>query len=351
MKSKKFLHITLWLTAICLMLVAIFNYIIDPFYYYHLPYAGMQYLCYGEMQQNLNLARNAKYDTLITGTSMCENFRVSWFDNKYDCNAIKLTFAGGHTKDFTQLFDQAFSSGNQINKVFFGIDIYTLISDLDTTRFQYDDYQVSSNPLYDVEYLLNKDVTIKYSYTSLGHSLDHYNEPTSLGDDLYVWDSDSVQYGREAVLSNYSRPDIQQRDSDNGYGDIVDLNLSRLEKYIQDNPATEFYLFYPPYSILYWDTMIRHGEVNSQILTLEKATKDLLNYPNVKVFSFITDPEIITNLNNYKDYTHYRSSINQFMLDQFEQQEYLLTKDNYYFKFESFKDFILSFDYEQYFDK
>ena len=38
--------------------------------------------------------------------------------------------------------------------------------------------------------------------------------------------------------------------------------------------------------------------------------KQLLDYPNVKLFYYQNIEEIVTDLNNYKDYSHYSSDVN-----------------------------------------
>ncbi len=350
MKQKKSLRLVLLITIAGLLLVALFNYTVDPFCYYRMPSNGMLFISYGEMEQNLNLAKNDKYNAVITGTSMCENFRSSWFNETYGCHAEKLTFAGGQTKDFTQLFDAVFNSGNDVDYVFYGVDIYTLLSNPESTRFEYQKYQISSNPFYDVQYLLNKDVLMKYSVTSYANAKNHSGSVSEVPDDIYIWDKDdTITYSKDAALASYTRPDVRDVNDVNEY-DNVAVNLEMLGKFIGENQSTQFYLFFPPYSILYWDSMSRTRKLQTQIATLESASEYFLQYDNVHLYSYITDTDIIEDLSNYKDYTHYRPEVNQMMLQGFSTEEYLLTKENYHMIFDQFEKHLELFDYDQYFD-
>ena len=348
--KKNYSKIVIVVVAICLFCVGFINYIIDPFYNYHGPMKGTKPVIYGEMYQNKGMAKYFEYDSLVTGTSMTEGFLASWFSEKFDCNAIKLPYAGGHMKDFDMLFETVFESKENVKNIFFGLDLYTLNSEPDTTRFEYPKYQISSNIFDDVEYLLNNDILANYSLKTymVGKSPD-YNFDM---DNIYVWEDIST-YGKDVALSNYVRPDIkidvvEKEVTENIY---LEKNLEVLCSYIENNPDTNFYVFYPPYSILYWDYMTRIKENNMQFYILEQASEKLLSYDNVQLYGFVTNKEIITNLDNYKDYTHYKQSINKYMVDCMGTDENRLTKENYKKVFEDFKNFVENYDYDSIFNE
>ena len=57
-------------------------------------------------------------------------------------------------------------------------------------------------------------------------------------------------------------------------------------------------------------------------------TKRLSEFSNVAIYDFQSAIEITTNLNNYKDFTHYHQNINNWMIEQIKENNYLVTKDN-----------------------
>ena len=348
MKEKLFYKLIVLFVILGLAIVGTINYLVDPFFVYHKPYFGLEPYVYGEMYQNLGMAKHFEYDTLVTGTSMTEGFVASWFDEKYDCNALKLPFAGGNMKDFTNLFDVSINNNNDIKRIFYGLDIYSLLVDPDSTRFEYEDYQLTNNPLSHLSYLLNNQILMKYGLqmvtrTQAGQKFDK--------DSMYVWESES-QYGKEIVLNSYQRPDILEKRDENSVNQQelnYYQNIDNLIYYIENYPNIEFYIFYPSYSILYWDFMTRIDEIDFELGILKSTTERLLSYDNVKLYGFIMNEDIITNLDNYKDYTHYKQDINRYMLESFDTSNDEINIGNYQQKFEDFEDLIYNYNYDEIF--
>ena len=81
MKENVWNKIVLGSTGAALILVAAVNMLIDPFLHYHAPLGGLQYPLKDERYQNDGIMRNYPYNAVITGTSMCQNFKPSEFDD------------------------------------------------------------------------------------------------------------------------------------------------------------------------------------------------------------------------------------------------------------------------------
>ena len=77
----------------------------------------------------------------------------------------------------------------------------------------------------------------------------------------------------------------------------------------------------------------------------------LVNYPNIHLYNFLDEYDIITNLNNYKDVEHYSDRINSIILDKIKNNENIVTNDNYKKKSKEIRDFYLNYDYEKLFQK
>ena len=96
-----------------------------------------------------------------------------------------------------------------------------------------------------------------------------------------------------------------------------------------EHPNTTFYLFFPPHSILYYDTVIRRGDFSKMLACEEIVIEELLKYENIKLYSMANETSVICNLDNYIDQKHYSGSINSWILESMAQDHYLLTPDNY----------------------
>ncbi|MCI8991537.1 MAG: hypothetical protein HFG80_02235 [Eubacterium sp.] len=75
------------------------------------------------------------------------------------------------------------------------------------------------------------------------------------------------------------------------------------------------------------------------------AIEELIKYPNIKLYSFDTNFDLICDLNNYKDQGHYGEWVNSWILEQMQTDEYLLTDDNYLDYLETVGSFYANYDY------
>ena len=73
--------------------------------------------------------------------------------------------------------------------------------------------------------------------------------------------------------------------------------------FVEEHPETEFYFFFPPYSILYWHNVMQDNSLNATMAQYRYVADRLLQYDNVHLFYF-QNMEEVTDLNNYADYSH-----------------------------------------------
>ena len=75
-----------------------------------------------------------------------------------------------------------------------------------------------------------------------------------------------------------------------------------------------------------------------------------MEYDNIHVFSFFSDYETITNLDNYKDIAHHRGEVNSQILKWMAEGKYELTKENYEAYCSEVYDFYMNYDYDAMFE-
>ena len=80
------------------------------------------------------------------------------------------------------------------------------------------------------------------------------------------------------------------------------------------------------------------------------ATELLLECPNVRLFNFYNQYDVITNMDYYRDKEHYSAEINTKILDWMASGVGLITKENYSDRFELEKEYYLNYDYESIFE-
>jgi hypothetical protein len=304
-----------------------------------------------ERYQNNGILKHFEYDSVITGTSMTQNFSASEFDALFDCQSIKVCNSGGSYKEMHDRLQTGFSSNNSIKYVIWGLDYSFLLSDKDTMGYSdLPEHLYNDSFFDDYKYLLSKDALV-LSIKCLIDTILHL-EPTSF-DDYSYW-ADNYSFGKKIVDRTYTRSETKDVDHPFTDSDYVVLfeNLSQnILSLAKANPQTEFFIFFPPYSIYYFDGLNNSGKLQRQLMAEKKAIEMLLQYDNVHLFSFFDEFEMITNLENYKDATHYGPWINSYILKSLKERNHELTMDNYIEYCNSVREFYSNYDYDRLFIK
>ncbi|MBQ8821816.1 MAG: hypothetical protein IJZ82_04180 [Lachnospiraceae bacterium] len=346
MDSKKWNLIVLGGTGGLLLLLAVVTIVIDPFLHFHKPLEGLEYPMKDERYLNDGIARWFDYDAIITGTSMTQNFKVSEWNEKMGVNAIKTSYSGASFHEITESLRRAFSYNPDVKIVLCSLDSSRIMYPADKDEYEgYPEYLYNANPFDDVEYVLNKEVMPKtlavINYTRAG-------EKTPSMDVYGSW-SQYHTFGRDAVAKTMAQlPEISE--------EVVlseeELAMARenVEKnwleLVKQNPSTEFYLFFPPYSIAYWDALHHTKQMDVHIQLELLATEIMLQAENVHLYAFWDWMDVIGNLDNYMDSMHYSEEINSKIIDAIASTESELTKENYKAYYEGIRELYSNYDYD-----
>lgn len=318
---------------------------VDPFFQYHKPLAWFPYLVDNQVNQNPGLAKHMDYDGILIGSSMTASFNTDWFEELMGMKTQKLSYNGSYPKDLSNIMQLVFDAkGDQVKAVYMAVDQSTFSADPEETKFPVTDYLYDDNVFNDVPYLLNKDVLLDYILRPLADRKD-----ASDWAELYKpWWTDEY-YNKANVLMYYEAAEEKREEealAADYFKDAVEENLQKnILPYIEAHPETEFYIFYPPYSILFWNDITREKELEAVIGRLEYMTEGLLNYENVHVFNFLGKEEIICNLNNYADYMHYHKNVCRYITECFATGENELHPENYGQAFDEIRTLAMSYNY------
>jgi len=345
-KAKIWNRVVIGGTIVLLSFIAGITAWIDPFLHYHAPLASLQYPLKDERYQNDGIIRHYKYDALITGTSMTQNFKPSEMNELWDVNAVKTSYSGAGYHELCESIERAFSHQPDLKYVVCSVDVNLMMRDAEADEYSdYPEYLYDANPFNDVSYLLNKEVVPKtiavLNYTRAG-------ERTPNRDEYSRW-SHYKMYGKDAVLSSKAElPRVEEK------GIFTEEEKAMVTENITENfvalakahPETEFYLFFPPYSICYWEAMVELKELEPCLQQKQLAVELLLEVDNIHVFSFADRLDIVGDLNNYTDTLHYGEWINSEILRMMYEGENELTKENYIDYYEKVYRIYQEYDYE-----
>ena len=312
-RFKKWILSTTVMIFILFFLAAVMVVWVDPFFQYHEPLADFPYLVDNQLSQNPGMAKHMEYDSVLLGSSMTVNFNTHWFDELLGLKTLKLSYSGAYPKDQANIMDIVFDSGHDVKAVFLGIDVTTCTGGVDETKYPIPEYLYDDNYWNDVEYLFNKDVVLNYILRPIADP-----DPTDLATVYESWWTDEY-YNIQWVMHNYEPPELVEAETPaDAYLESTAQNLkTNICPYIEQNPDTVFYVFFPPYSILYWNDVMRENHLEATMAQYAYIAKTLFAYDNVRIFYFPNKEEIVTDLNNYADYTHYHRDINRYMTECF----------------------------------
>ena len=345
MDSKKFFTRTITYTLLLLVLIAGFIILIDPFVRYHAPSFKLAAVETDERSSVIGLARNMDYDTALIGSSMSENFKDTWFeDNVLGNKCVKLPLQGAHMDDYEPVLKEALKHEGTKN-IFFCLDTYLFIDDNNSYPCTIEDYYLATPGIKDVHYLFNKSVLFDYVPKFL---VNNYREDYD-DSNAYVW-NDDYEYSKYAARAAYMSLRLLVKQEERAYDvyfDNADKVTDRLLSIINDNKDVNFYLYAPPYSILFWDDCILKGNATATICTLDREYERLLQCSNVRLFYFQNDYDTITDLNYYRDYSHYNQQVNLKMYRYMKAGDYELTQATCYDTLLSMYEYITTYNYEQ----
>lgn len=304
------------LSGLCfLILCGIAVVIVDPFFHYHAPLDRFPYEIDNQLSQNPGMARHMDYDSVIFGSSMTVNFDTDWFREEMGLDTLKLSYSGAYPRDISNIGRIVFDSGHDVKAVFLGVDVTSYSGAIDEIKFPIPEYLYDDNLINDVSYIFNKDVLLEYIVRPV---LDP--DPTDLSTVYSSWWTDEYynenyvlpEYlkTREQVVSEGVQSELPEDYFTQAICDNMDVNIIPM---ISEHPDTEFVCFFPPYSILFWDNCMIEGRLSATLREYELISQMLLEYDNVRIFFFADEEDIITDLNNYADYTHYHPRFNHYM--------------------------------------
>lgn len=263
---------------------------------------GETALFVNERYEMAGLIRRQDYEDIVMGTSLVANYRASWFTQGTGRETLKITFPDGRLSEFDIALNLAFRTHDKINTVYFCLDPNVLIRK--DKGVELPEYLYNDDPLDDLQLYFNGEcLALAVKSLLLG---DGAKEPL---DEAFVWDG-KYDFSWDSALGSYVRPEKADKPLPGGaYLAQAEKNMDVVCSWVEEHPDTRFKIWFPPYSILYWDKAQREGATEAILSALEYACGRLLRYENVGVYSYLNDRWTATDLGQYADYIHCSSQV------------------------------------------
>lgn len=344
MTNKQFFVKTIAYSLGLLLLIAVATIVIDPFVHYHVPWFGLAAVETEERGQQIGIAKNMDYDTAIVGSSMSENFEAGWFDDGVLGNStVKLCMQGAHFDDYSRLLNVVLSRP-ETKRVIISLDNYLILHNPAEHPTTIPDYLENDDYSDDIYYLWNKSVAFVFIPKFL---INNFREGFS-SENAYCW-ADRYTFDKYVARATYLPFRIMQAQPEENFnayyefgGDLIDS----VTPYIEARPDVEFIFYAPPYSIMYWDDCILRGRLTAEICAMNEVYDRLLSYDNVRMFYFQDDWDLITDLDNYKDYSHFSKEISHYLYECMRDGKFEITKETSFDRLLKFSEDVAAYDHE-----
>lgn len=350
MTSKKWFVILLSLTLAVVIVFGGMTCFLDPLLQYGNERGPLTAREYTEMYSNPGIAKNYDYNAVLVGSSMVENTDVSELDKLFGCKTIKVPYSGASSYNHKAILDVCYASGNKIDYVFWSLDEYALTTDYMTPRYPLPNYLYDNDKTNDLSYLLNLDIFYFYTMKDIFYTVTG-KQQIMMKDGSWV--EDESIYCKENALASFTYPTEEKENKGEFYyaenlRSNLDFNILSL---VDSHPETTFVFYMVPYSISYWYMEKQKGLMDADFYNVKTALGEILSRDNTEVHFFQNEQEIITDLDNYKDYTHFKPSINSWMSKEIDKKSHLLNHDDYESILNQFYEYVLQFDYDGFYQK
>jgi hypothetical protein len=299
--------------------IGLLVYAIDPFQVYRKPtwYKPVFIEPYSSIP---GIIRHYNYDSIVLGSSMCQNFRLSTIQKFLGWKCINAT-PSGCTPASAKSFLVIASERQSLQHVLYGLDISGYTKGAKAHRVSLPNHLYDKNPWNDYRYLWNQSVISEYIPTVLKAMAGRKRNRLKQDEDrMWAWDFENGhrRYGAETVIAAEKKHGGALKGGKlkeevlEQMGDSLEINLlSQIHK----NRDTKFVVFFPPYSIQAWYNIKSCGNLDAYLEFKKMAIERLLSCPNVRIYDFQAERDIICDFNNYKDSTHYSPAISRLIIE------------------------------------
>ncbi len=305
--------------ATAIAAIALTVWLVDPMYLFRKPeHLPPRYYTAIERFQNIGIAKNFDYDTVIIGNSMSENFSTKQIEQELGWKAVNLSASGSSGYEQSRLLQYAISTG-KVRRVIWLVQWYSFADpDYVPPDTAYLQGIIDNKPSYLFEYYLGNVQSLQWvAKLALG-----IGGETDM-DRAWNWNG-TATFGCRSVRNEYQKfthPDPErlakrhQKMPQNmaKMGASVEKNL--LEP-IRKNPAVHFYIVTAPHSVWSYKSIKNTSpESLSLIASFRKPLADFVEPSgNIDIYDFQSDADTIYDAALYKDMRHYSEQVNRRMV-------------------------------------
>lgn len=333
---NKFISFFIGFFSACCIATMAFVYYIDPFYVFHMPWGNLRPIKTDDPHYVARgLIRNMDYEILVCGSSMCENMHTDYIDSLYGSKSIKVVQHGSYSMDLEASLKVA-AKTNKAKIIIMSLDGSIWNKPAGSYRMgNMPQYTVNVFPvLHSASYLLNG--------SSLLKCLDLIQK-NKAGETISMnewWCTEGSS--KKGVYSAYV---LQKQQKKSFYDkDLARANLENIKKGVEacQEKGIEIYFFLPPYSV----ANFAFQDYRCQLEDYKELWKELLQYGNVRIYAEQFDTELISDLDNYYNLSHYNGIIADAVISDIYYGNHQLSMENIDWETDKFIRWLEAYDWE-----
>lgn len=259
---------------------------------------------------NAGLAKNAKYNTLIFGTSTSENILKKDVDNIFNTSSVNASLSGSTNYEQRKLLNIALEKNN-IERVIYGLDVFSYNRGYEVSRVPLEKFAYDNNKLELYRYFYNFTTFKGVVKGLLGRNTKNWiSNHGYWGDDFTYAKEQTLSFDNNTLLGAQNIGILNELKS--GYSlEFMKKNFDATYDIFKNSTQTEFLIYYPPYANIWWDYAEKYNAKDTIVEFKEYVNEKLKSLKNVKVYDFQNRRDIVNNLDNYRDMVHYSPEINK----------------------------------------
>ena len=306
---KEFASKIFLLIGLSISILVLVNYLLDPFQILSAKPEGNYGMTGTQRYHFAGIIRHYDFDRIIIGTSMSENFLPSSVDQEFGYgNTLNAAISGASIFEQYEVLSFAFEQAT-VKEVIWGIDFPSFVSDDN----DFPKYLYSTKPLAVVKYILDPSIVRMAIKDFLASKERGGHAPSSnLFDKFTYYWANSAIFSEDIVLEMWE--DYKKRESSHESYPIqkmIDSFRNTVLETILTYEDVHFYVFFPPYSILYFLYLKEECPISFEhVMSFKQSIIEALRpLNNVTILDFQNRCDIICDLNNYKDVSHFSGDI------------------------------------------
>lgn len=322
LNPKKWMRTLLLLIVVQLLSLAVLAYVVDPFFLFRVK--DETYMTSATFSTP-GLVKNHQYNTALIGSSMVWDFDMPLLRETMMVEPLKVTIGAMTIKEMLTMMELLEQSG-KVEQYIINVDFPALAVNPENQKLLYPEFLVDFNPWNDYLYLLGFETWMRFIPVDLAFLLADtlginlpYNFVFSRNIDNLGRSRTMFTYGRDIVLDSLRNRALSPLQINGLHETMLQQANVLITSIAQTGKQT--LVFFPPYSALFWlDARIK-GYDKDFLEIKHHIINTLLAMNHVRVFDF-QSATVVTDLNNYKDITHFSPEVSDWIIKCFSDGTY-----------------------------